>query len=183
MPKTEMICLRGSPKRTVQPLIDSINLNNAVMAEIGVYLGESTVLFAKCGKFQTIYAIDIWKNGFDPASKISEGRDMALVEADFDDKIKGYPSIKKMKMLSVEAASMIEDESLDLIYIDGSHLYEDVKADILAWTPKVKIGGIISGHDYTLSYKHGKQVTQAVNELLGTPEKCFPDFSWTLIKK
>lgn len=50
---------------------------------------------------------------------------------------------------SLEATKYIEDNSLDFVYIDGNHQYEFVKADIKAWLPKVKKGGILGGHDYT----------------------------------
>lgn len=49
---------------------------------------------------------------------------------------------------SVEVSKTIEDESLDWIYIDADHSKEAVKADYEAWFPKVRKGGIISGHDY-----------------------------------
>lgn len=49
---------------------------------------------------------------------------------------------------TVEAAKEIKDKSLDFVYIDAGHSFEEVKADYEAWLPKVRPGGIISGHDY-----------------------------------
>ena len=49
-------------------------------------------------------------------------------------------------------------------YLDASHEYDDVCNDIDYWKPKVKIGGILAGHDY---YPHDKDscgVYPAVNE-------------------
>lgn len=40
------------------------------------------------------------------------------------------------------------DESVDFVYIDGEHTYEAVAQDIEDWWPKVKVGGILAGHDY-----------------------------------
>lgn len=57
-------------------------------------------------------------------------------------------NVEFVKNFSVEAAKGIEDESLDFVYIDGNHKYEYVRDDIRAWAPKVKKGGIVSGHDY-----------------------------------
>ena len=63
---------------------------------------------------------------------------------------------------SIEVASGMPDEILDWVYIDADHRYEAVKADLEAWFPKVRKGGIISGHDYT---KHGRfGVVKAVDE-------------------
>ena len=69
--------------------------------------------------------------------------------------------LNPVRMPSLDAVDLYEDSSLDFVFIDASHEYEDVKKDILAWLPKVKIGGILAGHDY---YTFGG-VTQAVDEI------------------
>jgi predicted O-methyltransferase YrrM len=63
---------------------------------------------------------------------------------------------------SVAASGMYPDASLDFVFIDANHTYEAVKRDIDAWLPKMKPGGIISGHDYTVWGDFG--VIQAVTE-------------------
>lgn len=62
--------------------------------------------------------------------------------------LEGY--YRDMKMPSMEAVQKFENESLDFVFIDGSHEYEDIKNDIIFWLPKVKRGGILAGHDYYL---------------------------------
>ena len=69
------------------------------------------------------------------------------------------------RMPSVEAAKKFEDESLDVVFIDLTHTYESVKEDIGLWLPKVKRGGILSGHDYEDSWPG---VVKAVDEMLPT---------------
>lgn len=54
----------------------------------------------------------------------------------------------QVRLHSTVAASQIENESLDFVFIDGNHKYQYVKQDINAWFPKVRQGGIIAGHDY-----------------------------------
>ena len=49
---------------------------------------------------------------------------------------------------SVEASKDFADESIDFVYIDANHSYASVESDILAWFPKVRVGGIIGGHDF-----------------------------------
>jgi len=46
------------------------------------------------------------------------------------------------------AAVDIPDESLDFVYIDGDHTFDFVMRDLINWAPKVKMGGVIAGHDY-----------------------------------
>jgi cephalosporin hydroxylase len=49
---------------------------------------------------------------------------------------------------SIDVAKTFEDESIDLLFLDGSHSYPYVGNELQAWLPKVKKGGIISGHDW-----------------------------------
>lgn len=67
-----------------------------------------------------------------------------------------------VNLSSVEAAEK-HTEPLDLVYIDGDHAYAGVKADILAWEPHLKVGGIMAFDDYDNSIH---EVTPAINELM-----------------
>ena len=49
---------------------------------------------------------------------------------------------------SVTASLTFKDESVDFVYIDGSHWYKYIRTDIKVWFPKVKKGGVLCGHDY-----------------------------------
>jgi len=53
------------------------------------------------------------------------------------------------------------DDTLDFVYIDGNHNYGYVKEDIELYYPKLKVGGILGGHDYTASFPG---VARAVHE-------------------
>jgi len=87
-----------------------------------------------------------------------------------------YPVVQVWRLPSVEAAKQFEEESLDFVFIDGDHSYTAVKADIIAWLPRVRTGGILAGHDY---YQRWPGVVRAVDELLGARELRFlPDVVW-----
>ena len=73
----------------------------------------------------------------------------------------------------MEAVNNFKDNILDFVYIDADHRYEAVKADILAWLPKVKKNGWLCGHDY--GEKDG--VTKAVDELFPDAE-IDTDYTW-----
>lgn len=68
-----------------------------------------------------------------------------------------------LRQASVEAAKNFSDEFFDFVYIDANHFYEQVKADILAWLPKVKAGGWLLGDDFSWLLRQD-QVTKAVME-------------------
>jgi hypothetical protein len=52
-----------------------------------------------------------------------------------------------IKGLSVEIAKTIIDESLDFVFIDADHRERSVLEDIAAWRPKIRVGGMLTGHD------------------------------------
>jgi cephalosporin hydroxylase len=71
-------------------------------------------------------------------------------------------------------------EEFCLVFLDGDHSYEAVKADIQAWGPLVEEGGILCGHDWD---EHGASwpgVHKAVVELLGWPS--FNQHIWAFRK-
>ncbi|SDD85095.1 Methyltransferase domain-containing protein [Sphingomonas sp. YR710] len=53
-----------------------------------------------------------------------------------------------MRMSSRDAAALIDNDSLDFVYIDANHSFSSTSEDLDLWFPKLKIGGIFSGHDY-----------------------------------
>ena len=56
-------------------------------------------------------------------------------------------TVVPIRSLSGPAASLFDDGSLDAVFVDGSHIYPDVLADIDAYLPKIRKGGLIFGHD------------------------------------
>jgi SAM-dependent methyltransferase len=52
---------------------------------------------------------------------------------------------------------------VDFCWLDGDHAYEDVVADIKAYLPLMRPGGIFAGHDYEKAFPG---VMRAVNELI-----------------
>jgi hypothetical protein len=69
-----------------------------------------------------------------------------------------------VKAFSVDAAKTFPDESLDFIYIDGNHEYKFVAEDLNAWYKKIRLGGIIAGHDYISRRGMNFGVIEAVKE-------------------
>jgi len=72
--------------------------------------------------------------------------------------------VNLIKGYSLDVVNNYDDGSIDFCFIDASHEYEDVKADLLAWLPKVKSGGILAGHDYDVAWQG---VIKAVDEVIG----------------
>lgn len=64
---------------------------------------------------------------------------------------------------SINASTFFADSSIEWVHLDASKELEYVKADIAAWLPKLRVGGWLSGDDYSMSWPG---VVQAVNETL-----------------
>lgn len=73
-----------------------------------------------------------------------------------------YPNCRIVREESLDAVRDVPYESLDFVYIDGSHEFDYVITDIVEWAKRVKPGGIIAGHDY-IQDKFKCDVIDAVN--------------------
>jgi hypothetical protein len=78
-----------------------------------------------------------------------------------------------VRATSREAATRYHDRSLDFVFLDAAHDYENVKADIVGWKRKIKPGGYLGGHDYQLLFPG---VIQAVQEEF--PQSEILGFAW-----
>jgi len=146
---------------------------SAVVAEVGSYAGESTKIFMNTRRIARLYAIDPWLNGYDNWD-FANFSDMRAVEAQFDARTVGL-NVIKMKMLNIEAARKIT-EPLDMVYIDGCHRYAAVKEDINIWVQKIKPGGLLAGHDYSIP-----ETRMAVDEFAnGRQILLYDDSSWAI---
>jgi hypothetical protein len=164
--------MRPEGSRGLDEIISMLN-NNCTMVEVGCYQGESTLIWANSDKIIKIFAVDPWKDFYDPNDVASQRGNMKDVENIFDENIKDYSKIVKIKSTSVDASKNFDNNSLDFVYLDGSHIYKDVVDDIKHWYPKIKKNGFIAGHDIGWS-----GVQSAIKDTLGKIDKQFSDSSW-----
>jgi len=147
--------------------------SNKTMREIGSFVGESTVLFAQ--SFKKVIAIDPFLADYDPADSTSNNFDFDNVYQTYLDRVTIHSNVQTLVMTSDEAAKILNEDMFDFIYIDGLHTYEGVKSDITNYLPLINKGGVIGGHDYVQGWLG---VINAVDEILGKPDKTFKDGSW-----
>lgn len=86
-----------------------------------------------------------------------------------------------MRTESVNAAKLLASINFkaDFIYIDAAHDYESIKADLYAWYPLLKEGGVFCGDDF-----HHPPIIQAVNEFAKEfGLKIAPASCWLLVKE
>lgn len=140
------------------------------IAEIGSWKGRSTRALADNTPGR-VWAVDTWQG----TKEDGHFRELAAKPADWLVTVfhvnAGYlHNIVTVRCPSVYAAlTRCHLKTFDMIFIDASHDYENVKADILAWRPLLAPGGLLCGHDYDAG-REG--VVRAVRELI--PERYNP---------
>lgn len=118
-----------------------------VGAEIGVYDGNNTrkKLDHFSGRLYKYYLIDPYEYYVDGAGYTKEELDKAYVSMMFN--IKPFRNICRILYMKSQYA-VNEVEPLDFLYIDGNHTYISIIHDLILYYQKIKVGGILSGHDY-----------------------------------
>ena len=121
-------------------------------AEIGVSRGLFSEQILQVWRGRKLYSVDSWKEfAKDEYRDITNVRQKSqeAYYAETQARLAGFGERSCIwRMTSAEAANEIEDRQLDFVYIDAQHHYAAVKEDILLWFPKLKHGGVLSGHDY-----------------------------------
>ena len=121
-----------------------------IFVELGTHYGGSFLSFcqgAKDGQLRTqCHAVDTWKG--DAHAGFYNDDVFELVK---DVTAKYYGNHAKLTRLTFdEAAPLFEDESIDLLHIDGLHTYEAVTNDYETWLPKLAPKGVILFHDISV---------------------------------
>jgi|WetSurSiteA1Bulk_404760.scaffolds.fasta_scaffold00135_2 hypothetical protein len=163
--------------------------NFSTFIEVGVWEGMSisylaTLLKPRFGRI-SIYAVDlfdqthVYKDNHKINTKVPNIKEVYnnnLVSAGVRDMIFDIQGV------SWEVSSDFEEKSVDFVFLDAGHDYDSICKDLLSWSPKIKSGGVLSGHDYKYP-----DVMKAVNEfyldnkdLFISPLKTGPGGVWFL---
>lgn len=147
-------------------LLHAIEVKSIV--EIGVFRGKNAQVFREMFPDAHLYLVDPWLPDelyMEIGGAVSEQQ--TIFKQAFErvtSLFKDDPNVTIIRKPSIEAVHDIPPP-LDLVFIDANHAYAFVKQNILAWQPKLRLGGILSGHNYGQPRLPG--VTQAVQEIFG----------------
>ena len=158
------------------------------VAEIGVWRGElSEKILAECSTVKQFLLVDSWTvvygrheqsdrwMVFGPGTTQQE---MDEAHRHVRERFNGEMRVRVVKMASVDAATIVSDRSLDAVIIDALHTYHACKADILAWRPKLRKGGLMIGDDLS-EWFPGVQV--AVEEIFGHDYRALGQTWWVIL--
>jgi hypothetical protein len=129
--------------------------------EVGVERGRYSGILCKEIPGVTLYGVDPWETydgyiDYKDQQQLSDFREIAM------ERLKGFPNFIPIKEYSVQASKRFKDDSLDFVYLDGNHMLQAVIEDLNIWIPKLRVGGIISGHDYVPRWKSSKRCIQVI---------------------
>lgn len=146
-------------------------------AEIGCAYGAYAKELLSSWRGAKYFMVDLW--ALQPKSIYKEGQEECekylVWYEECIELAKNDSRITILRADSVVASHAVQDCSLDFVYIDANHDYGPVLADMDAWFPKVKSGGVFCGHDY---YDHIKEpyhnlVKSAVDRWMAEHEIAF----------
>lgn len=134
---------------------------NLIGAEIGIGDGYHASFFLSELDIDFVFLIDPHV-AFENMRRVWTPEEVGRWEKNAHINLDKYKhKIRWIKEKSTDAAKFVPDNSLDFVYIDGNHDYEFVVKDISLYYPKLKMGGLLSGHDYDY-----ESVKRAVNEFV-----------------
>ena len=146
-----------------QSLVHIINLlcpDNSIGIEVGVFTAETyCTILQNCPKVHTLYGVDNYKPYIDYLKEPYDGTPAYYCDSktiDFVERIAAHNiewSGKKEKSRMIKedssiAKNLFQDESADFIFIDTYLSLEQAETDLSDWYPKLKVGGVFSGHDW-----------------------------------
>jgi predicted O-methyltransferase YrrM len=124
-----------------------------VIVEIGSFRGRSTValaLGALSGEGPRVFAVDpyvefegVLGGRFGPADRAALYENLAWAGV-------GHV-VAVVSLPSAAAARAWDGSNIGLLWIDGDHRYEAVRADLEVWYPRVSPGGIVAFHDINVA--------------------------------
>lgn len=141
--------------------------------EVGSWKGTSAAFLAveiiNSEKNIKLDCIDTWQGSSENIDPKSKHFEPLLLEK--DGLYKNYTAniepvkhiINSIRVPSLEALKLYDDNTLDFVFIDAAHDYESVCKDIQGWLPKIRPGGLLAGHDWDCD-----EVRQAVKDTLKT---------------
>ncbi len=158
----------------------------AIGAEIGVFAGELSARLLTRDDIG-LYMVDSWTvhgdgqyvESGDFHATLSQTQQDSYMQMAINATAFAEGRRTVLRSDSVSAAAMVD--MLDFVFIDADHSYEGCKADIAAWYPKIKSGGLVSGHDYSNTDFPCFGVNQAVDEFTeqyGLTLELGDNFTW-----
>lgn len=114
--------------------------------EVGTEYGLYAETLCKAAPQLKLYSVDPYRAYKGYREHRSQNKLNGIYEQAYE-RMKLY-NHQFIRAASIEAVHGFYDDSLDFVFIDGNHSLLHVIQDLCYWIPKVRKGGIVSGHDF-----------------------------------
>jgi len=126
---------------------------NMVAFELGTYTGRSAVAMLPCIREMNghLFCVDWFRGNVGVGDRIGASfRTHNILSVLLQNLKEGgwEDCVTVMVGTTDTVASVVADNTADFIFVDADHRYEMVQRDILNWYPKLKLGGVMCGHDF-----------------------------------
>jgi predicted O-methyltransferase YrrM len=131
--------------------------SGGIIVEVGSMFGKSAVSWATYSNASKIYCVDTFLEDYnvihDIPDEICEELNFPIsgvthnILKIFTENTKSYSNIIPIRGYS-PGNIVIPEEKIDLFFLDASHTNPNDWENIQYFLPMIKVGGIISGHDY-----------------------------------
>jgi predicted O-methyltransferase YrrM len=128
------------------------------IVEIGSFMGRSTRALAD----NTPGFVETVDDFFGPIENVITDDIRPSIFPQFMSNMEDLVAKGKVRVQQEDHMHVYVDFVPDMVFIDGSHIYQDVANDIFIWRERLAPGGLICGHDIQFP-----DVRRAVDEVLG----------------
>lgn len=141
----DKITLLMKPDLMLRPMMKNLkDRKELIGAEIGVAYGVNANVMLRCLDIKKLFLIDPYEpyNQYGLRCHYNKHYNVMLKNT------KNYKDrVVVIKEYSDKAVNYLPD-NMDFVYIDGNHSHPTVDADIELYYEKVKLKGILGGHDF-----------------------------------
>lgn len=158
--------------------------------EVGVFRGHSMcAMLQVCDNIKELHGVDNWLPYSDylgsdsespvytmpePEARINEA--IAKISIDY---CEDSHKVKIHHMDSYECANTFPDEHFDFVFLDTYLTADQVHKDLETWYPKVKKGGLFTGHDaYSPEVSSGLTIFRDKHNIKSTMTVYADCFAW-----
>ena len=140
--QTQIIEIPSATRKVMAEVLAETGLNTGV--EVGVAQGYHAEILCQANPDILLHLVDPWH----PYDGYNEYQDrITKYHLEAIERLEGYNCVFHQQF-SMDAVKHFADNSLDFVYIDAAHDFKNVAMDMCEWTKKVRVGGIVFGHDY-----------------------------------